>query len=121
MQARAEDGAASIESVVRTQNTYTIAVNAARPARIRLNSTYDRNWQTDVGTTSNDGMLVAVDVPAGHQIVHVRYWPRWFNAGVVINILGIAGSVWLWRWDAKRRAAQSLPAPSPAAPPPLAG
>jgi hypothetical protein len=103
LQARATNDAASVESVVRTQNTYTIVVNAARPARIRLNSTYDRNWQADVGTTSNDNMLLAVDVPAGHQIVHVRYWPRWFNVGVVVNILGIAGSVLLWRWDAKRR------------------
>src|ERR1700689_4609883 len=42
-------GRATVRAVSRTQNTFTLDVDATEEARILLNSTYDRGFRTDVG------------------------------------------------------------------------
>lgn len=93
-QARAKDEAATVKTVTRTHNTFTVEVEAAQPARILLNSAYDRGWTVDHGTVvENENKLLAVDVPAGTTTLHVRYWPRYLTLGIVINALAIVAVV----------------------------
>ena len=109
-QARAIDDGAVVEGASRTQNTFTIDVVATRPARIALNTVYDDDWKTDVGSTFNQGHQLAVDVPAGHHHLRVRCWPRTFNAGVGLSLMGMLGSAaWLLR---SRRRTPLVGAPS---------
>ena len=102
-QARAIDDGAVVEVANRTQNTFTIDVLANRPARILLNSVYDDDWKTDVGSAMNQSNQLAIDVPAGHHRVHVRCWPRTFNVGVALTLVGVIGSA-AWFMRSRRRA-----------------
>lgn len=91
-QARALDDGAVVEVANRTHNTFTLDVDVKRPSRIVLNSSYDRNWRSDVGTVvENPDKLLAIDLPAGHHRVHVKFWPRFLTLGFVMTGLGVAG------------------------------
>ena len=93
-QARAATPAeATIESVSRTHNTFTLDVDAKEPTRILLNSGYDRGWQSTVGTVVQGGGLLAVDLPAGHHHVKMRYWPRRLTLGLWLSVLGLLGAI----------------------------
>jgi len=103
-QARADGPGASIEAVTRTQNTFTIDVDAKEPARIRLNTTYDKGWRTDVGAVGDDKKQLVVDLPPGRHDVHLKYWPRTLTLGFVLTFLGIAATVaYFVRLARKRR------------------
>jgi hypothetical protein len=106
-QARSSPGV--IQSVTRTQNTFTIDVDTPNPARIKVNSSFDYGWQTNVGTLAEDHKELVLDVPAGHSHVVLRYWPRWMSAGIVLNIVGLfalAGFSWTLR---RQRLGRPLP------------
>ena len=102
-QARSADGAATVENVVRTQNSFTFDVNAPAPAHILVNSAWDRGWRANVGTVVEDAELLAVDVPAGASHVVVKYWPHGLTAGIVLTALSSAGVVAFFVWDGRRR------------------
>lgn len=88
-QARAADDAATVESVSRTHNTFSLTVNASRPAKILLNSAYERGWQSTVGVVVADRQLLALEVPAGRHEIRMRYWPRRLTLGLWISALGL--------------------------------
>ena len=91
-QARAQDDGAVVEVANRTHNTFTIDVDVKRPARILLNSAWDRGWTTDLGTVvENDNKLLAIDLPVGRHQVHARYWPRYLTLGMWLTGVGNAG------------------------------
>jgi uncharacterized membrane protein YbaN (DUF454 family) len=115
-QARVEQGNdIVIENVSRTQNTFTIDVDANAPGRIRVNSPYERGWQTDYGTIDNDKKLLVVDVPAGRAEIHLRYWPHGLTAGFVLTALGVSATIAFFVWDSRRRrAARATTAGGPA-------
>jgi hypothetical protein len=102
-QARSGDPNVVVEVANRTQNTFTIDVDAKRPGRITLNSPYDRGWQTDVGTTGEQNKVLVLDVPEGRQRIRIVYRPRWFGAGVAVSILGTLGVAAWVVWQRKRR------------------
>ncbi|CAN5923662.1 hypothetical protein BH11MYX4_BH11MYX4_04680 [soil metagenome] len=107
-QARAADDAVLVESSSRTHSTFEVVVVAARPGRILLNSAYDPGWRTSVGTTANQGELLAVDVPAGRSVVHARYVPKHILLGLLLT-LATALAIGLYFGVARRPA--SVPAP----------
>lgn len=105
-QAKAGSDSVVVTDVSRTQNTFTITVDATAPGPVLVNSTYDKQWRTDVGTTRNLDNLLVIDVPAGHWVLHLRYLPRLFWPGVFLTLLGIvATSALFWHLERQRRAA----------------
>lgn len=86
-QARAADDALVVESSSRTHNTFDFVVVASRPGRVLLNSAYDPGWGASAGTVQSQSELLAVDVPAGRSVVHVRYLPRHLVLGLTITLL----------------------------------
>jgi hypothetical protein len=113
-QARAADDGATIASVTRTTGTFTIDVDATRPTRLLLNSAYDRGWRASVGEVVEVAHALAVDVPAGHHVLRVRYWPEKLTLGLWLSGLGLLGSLlFLGRralraaWDRWRRGESS--------------
>jgi hypothetical protein len=89
-QARVGSEGASIRDVRRTQNTFTLDVEAARPSRVVVNSAFGDGWRTDVGAVVAHGEMLAVDVPPGRFVVHLRYWPRYLTAGLWVTGAGAA-------------------------------
>ena len=102
-QARAATSDATVEVANRTQNTFTLDVDAAAPTRILLNSTYDRGWRPSVGTAVEVNKELAIDLPAGRHHVVVKYWPHGLTAGLWLSGLGIAGVVAFFVYDHARR------------------
>jgi hypothetical protein len=111
-QARVRDDAAVIEVANRTQNTFTIEVDAKRPARVFVNSGYDRGWRTDVGETKEVNRQLVVEVPAGHHRVHLKYWPHGLTLGFVLLAIGTAGIVAYFWWDERQRSRPPQPTTS---------
>jgi hypothetical protein len=106
-QAKAMTEAAKVLSVRRTQNTFTLEVDANEPARILLNSTYDRGFRTDVGEIVEVKMQLALDVPPGRHTIHVRYWPHGLTAGFILSALSMIGTAAFFVLDHRRRTGRS--------------
>jgi hypothetical protein len=102
-QARAADDGATVGAVSRTQNTFTIDVDAQRPARILINSAYDRGWRTTVGTLDAQDKQLVLDVPPGRHHVTIKYWPHGLTLGIWLTALGAAGVTAFFVWDARKR------------------
>lgn len=86
---QAKSTQANVSNVRRTPNTFTFDVVANAPARIQLNTVYDKPWRSNVGTTADDNKQLVVDVPAGQHHVVVRYRPRTFLFGSVLTITSL--------------------------------
>jgi hypothetical protein len=106
-QARAIDDGAVVEVGNRTQNKFMIDVVATRPSRILLNTSYDKGWRTNVGTTAEQSKQLAIDIPVGRHQLLVQYWPWGLTAGIVITLAGFVGTIGFVVWDAKRRRART--------------
>jgi hypothetical protein len=117
-QAKAEDeNAARVLSVVRTVNTFRIDVDAKQPTLLLLNSGFGTGWRSNAGnvieksTGPNDKTkMLALEIPAGHRIIKVRYWPRLLTIGIRISIATAIAIVLAWglrdpvrRWRARRQ------------------
>ena len=109
-QARAVDDGAVVEVANRTHNTFTVDVDVQRPSRIRLNSAYERGWQTNVGQVVDDNKLLALDLPAGKHRVQMRYWPRRLTIGLWISAIGLVGSLAFLARDRIKRTLRRSPA-----------
>jgi uncharacterized membrane protein YfhO len=89
--------------VDRTQNAFVLDVDATEPARILLNSGFDRGWRASAGTVVREGHLLALDLPAGHHHVVVDYWPHGLTLGFVLSGVGLVGVGAFFVLDARRR------------------
>ncbi|MBS2012778.1 MAG: hypothetical protein JST00_07825 [Deltaproteobacteria bacterium] len=86
-QARADDPAVVISNVTRTQNTFVIDVSSPAGGRIKLNSSFDFNWRSTVGSTAEENKLLVLDVPPGAHHLEVFYRPRSFVLGAILTLL----------------------------------
>jgi hypothetical protein len=89
--------------VARTQNTFTIDVDAKAPGRVLVNLPYERGWRTNVGKTADQGKLLVVDVPEGTSKVRLKYWPSWLTLGFVVTGLGLVGVVVFFVGEGRKR------------------
>ena len=78
-------------------------MDATEPTRILFNTAFDLGWRTTVGTVENNGHLLAVDVPAGHHTMVVKYWPRGLTLGLFMTSFSILGIIAFFVWEARRR------------------
>jgi uncharacterized membrane protein YfhO len=92
-QAKAETDAVAVRNVSRTQNTFTIDVEAKEPARVRVNTPWERGWRTDVGKIAQDHKILVVDVPVGPSRIHLWYWPQWLTLGFFLTGFGTLAAV----------------------------
>lgn len=92
-QAKAESDDVTVRSVSRTQNTFTIDVEAKGPSRVRVNTPWERGWRTDVGKIAQDHKLLVVDVPAGPSQIHLKYWPHGLTLGFLLTGFGTVAAV----------------------------
>ncbi len=116
-QAHLDAGAGSVTKVDVTQNGYVVELTATRPTVLHVHSTYDPDWKSDVGVTRRalNGQL-EVQVPAGTQLVRVRYRPLAFFFGAGATVFGVV-FVGVVLWLGRRRAPKRAKAAEPLAPP----
>jgi hypothetical protein len=95
---------ATLRNIRRTPNTFVFDVSANGPARVQLNSTWEKPWRTNVGTVAEENLQLVVDVPPGSHHVVVRYRPRTFTAGVVLTFTSLTAVIgfFVWTWRKRR-------------------
>jgi hypothetical protein len=104
-QARAEDDGAIVEVANRTPNTFSLDVDVKRDgAKVLLNTSWDRGWRTDVGTIVESNKQLAVELPKGRYRIKLHYWPHGLTAGLVLTLLGLAGTAAFFLWHRRRLA-----------------
>jgi hypothetical protein len=92
-QARALTESLRVVAVSRTQNTFTLEVDAPTGGEVLLNATYDRQWQSEVGAPADHRGALKVSVPPGQHRFVVRYRPRSFAKGLAVTLLTSLGVV----------------------------
>jgi hypothetical protein len=108
-QARAATDAVKVEVANRTQNTFTLDIDAKAPGRVLVNSTFDRGWRPDFGKALEVDRQLAIDVPeAGRRRIHVKYWPRTMNAALLLTVAGVGFVVYFFVRDRRRRRGPSI-------------
>lgn len=96
-QARSAAPTAQVTGIARTQNTFSFDVDAEVPSKILLNSAFDLNWRSSVGKPVEENKALTIEVPAGHNHVVVRYWPRLLTLGFFVSLLGSVLTVLYYR------------------------
>jgi hypothetical protein len=96
----------------------TIRVTTARPALLLRSEQFATGWQATVTTVTaprgvaqsrtavgvrRQGLIQAVEVPAGTSLVHFTYRPHRVLEGFVASALGVIALVALVAWPASRR------------------
>ena len=102
-QAKAAGTGAVVYSVMRTQNSFVVDVEASAPSTVLFNTSYARGWRTNVGTVREDGHQLVVDVPAGHHRLKVWYWPIGLTVGLIATALGLVGAIFAIRLLSRTR------------------
>ena len=104
-----------------TQNGYAFHARLARAATVHVNTTFDPDWTTNVGTIRRAAQgSLDVMLPAGETDVRLRYRPRGLWPGLAATVLGLLGVGALCVWPLVRRR-RRLAHRAPAAPPPRGG
>lgn len=105
-QAKARDANVVVEVANRTQNTFTIDVDAKAAGRVLVNVPYDRGWRTNVGEAVNENKLLVIDVPAGRHRIKLEYWPHGLTAGLFLTAIGGAAVIAFFVRDRRPRRAR---------------
>jgi hypothetical protein len=72
-------------------NRLRLETNGPGPGLVLVNERYDAGWQAFVGTRAlpvlrADALVLGVAVPAGHQVVELRYRPPGWDAMVAVSL-----------------------------------
>jgi len=93
----ADATAGTARRVLWSPNRIDVDVDATRPTELWINQNWHPGWLANVGeVVSRDGLL-AVKLPAGHQRVSLRFWPRSAMGGWAVSALAVCLWVWLTR------------------------
>lgn len=76
---------AKVERVEWTPNAITLRVTASEPTAIVVNQNWAKPWRSDVGSVRAQDGLLAVDVPAGSHLVHLRFRDRAIDFGLFVS------------------------------------
>ncbi len=111
-----------------TPNRITLDVDAKEPATVLVNQNWAPQWRASVGTMRNHERLLAVDVPAGKNVVVLEYKDRFLDFCLLISLGSLLGVAYVLGRDAVRWAKgerlrwatlpvlADSPLPSPASP-----
>lgn len=92
-----EPDAGQVRRTSWSPNRIDLDVTLERPARVRINQNWHGGWRANVGTVVSEDGLLALDLPAGHHQVRVRFLPRSTIAGALGSIAAFAATAWLLR------------------------
>ncbi len=82
-------------------NAIDLAVSLVSPATVVVNQNWHPGWRTNVGEIKNDRGLLTVAVPAGDNLLSLRFVPRSATVGALVSLVAMAGVVLIWL-DARR-------------------
>jgi hypothetical protein len=93
---------ASVKEISWSPNEITLDVDAKEPATILINQNWASAWKSNVGTVKSVDKLLAVDVPAGKNVVVVKFADRFLELCLLVSFASFVGLVWILGRDAYR-------------------
>lgn len=94
---------ATVKRLSWSPNEIELEVDAKEATTIRVNQNYAPEWRTNVGTVKSDQKLLAVDVPAGKNVVVLAYRDRALMACLLVSLASALSLLfvfgregWLW-------------------------
>ena len=82
---------ATVKRLSWTPNTITLEVDAKEPATIFVNQNYAKEWRANVGTVKSVQNLLAIDVPAGKNVLRLEYRDRALTACLMVSLVTLLG------------------------------
>jgi hypothetical protein len=100
---------ATVKRLEWTPNKITLEVDAKEPTRILVNQNYAPQWRASVGTVKDFEKLLAVDVPAGKNVLVLAYKDRFLDFCLLISLASLLGVGYVFgrdglRWAKRERA-----------------
>lgn len=77
-------------------NAIDLTVRLVRPATVVVNQNWHPGWRTNVGEIKSDRGLLTVAVPAGDNLLSLRFVPRSATMGGLVSLVAMAGLVLFW-------------------------
>ena len=98
----------SLKRLMWSPNEIQLEVDAKVPTTIRVNQNYASEWRTNVGTVKSDEKLLAVDVPAGKNVVVLAYKDRALTTCLLVSLASLLALVFVFgregfRWFVAER------------------
>lgn len=93
---------ATVKRLMWSPNEIQLEVDAKAPTTIRVNQNYAAEWQTNVGTVKSDQKLLAVDVPAGKNVVVLAYKDRALTFCLLVSLASLLGLVFVFGREGAR-------------------
>ena len=92
-----------------TPNRINLEVDAKEPTTVLVNQNWAREWRASVGTVRSEEQLLAVDVPAGKNVVVLEYKDRFLDVCLLVSLLSLLGIAFVMvrdgsRWAHRERA-----------------
>jgi hypothetical protein len=92
-------------------NHLALTVSTTKATRLFINQNWHPGWKSDVGQVVSAEGLLAVELPAGSQTIHVDFRPRSGLGGLFVSLVSlVCGLLWL-RGPASVPGLAKLPAP----------
>ncbi len=98
----AEGARGSVRTAAWSPDRMALDVTLDAPGRVRVNQNWHPGWKTSEGAIADDHGLLAVDLPAGHHQVVLRFLPRAALAGGAASLAALLLAAWLVRRDRTR-------------------
>jgi len=101
---------------------WMIEVSCDAPAQLVISEGYDAGWRCTISGRSvpvyrTNDQLMSVAVPAGPHRVVLEYSPRAFRHGLLLTLLGVAGTIALARFRARSASSARFSGNGPSAGP----
>ena len=100
---------ATVKRLEWTPNRITLDVDAKEPTTVLVNQNWAAPWRSSIGTVKSVEKLLAVDVPAGKNVVVLKYTDRFLDLCLLVSLTTLLGVAFVLgrdgvRWAKRERA-----------------
>jgi hypothetical protein len=82
---------ATVKRLEWTPNRIRLDVDAKEPTTVLVNQNWAPAWRTDIGSVKSHDKLLAVDVPAGKNVLTLEYKDRFLDACLLLSLATLLG------------------------------
>lgn len=93
---------ATVKRLVWSPLAIELEVDAKEPTTIYVNQNWAPQWRTSIGTVKSVEKLLAVDVPAGKNIVRLEYKDRFLVGCLLVSLATLLGILYVFGRDGGR-------------------
>jgi hypothetical protein len=89
-------------------NRIDVHVSLRAAGRLIVNQNWHPGWKSDVGRTTSNAGLLAVDLPEGDHSVRLKFLPRSAIGGAIVSLVTLAVAIAAWRKSRRTSSTRTL-------------